>query len=161
MNDRIELPAHSLGEHHLLEAKVWRFLGIGESTDPDADESQVLAQEAGPSQGEYASYLVAARFKLKNGTSLPGLVQVDLLGKQVECTPVSVFAKGKAIDPLGKDTASRLERILGAKDAQPIAWQLEVHIGGEVEPRAATIARPGVLQALSLLAQLGRLHRSR
>jgi hypothetical protein len=161
MSNITEIPAHQLSANHLQQARVWRFLVEGESTDPWADESQVRAQELPPQLGEYASYLLAATFTLKGGATLPGIVQVDILGTQVECTPVAVFANGKSVDPLGRETATRLGRILKIDDAQPVFWQLEVVLQGERTRHQARVERPGALQALGLFAQIVRLHRSR
>jgi hypothetical protein len=161
MEPRIELPACQLTEHHFRQAPVWRFIGPDEVADPDADESYVRAHETGPVEGEHASYLISATFTLKNGAPLPGFVEVGVLGKQVECTPGAVFAVGKSIEALGRDSATRLERILKVSDAQPVGWKLDVCICGETKPRNRSIEKPGALQALALLAQLGRLRRYR
>lgn len=156
-----EVAAPHLAPKHLQIARVWRFLAPGESDDPDADESQLRAQQHPPSLGEHASYLVGAVFTLKSGIRLPGLVQVGVLGQQVECTPDSVFAGDKVVSALGNDTAARIERILNVANAQPVAWELDVVITGEASPRSDRIARPGAWQALGLLAQLVRLRRTR
>ena len=156
-----EMPAYQLTEADFRQTPVWRFMNEGEAVSADADESFVSAHEAGPMLGEYASYLVSATYTLKNGSLLPGFVELAVLGKMVECTPGAVFAKGKTVESLGKDTALRLQRILKLEDAQPVAWQLDVCVGGEREPRRSTIARPGLLQALMLLFKLGRLYRAR
>lgn len=139
---------------------MWRFVVEGESADPDADESQIRA-DAAPRLGDFGSYLVAATYTLHNGTKLPGVVQLDLLGTQVECLPALIFARGKSIDPLAGDAASRLERVLKQADVQPIAWQLDVLLQGERTLRGATIKRLRVFQLVQLLAQLWRLRRVR
>ena len=161
MNPFLQKPAHQLSESDFRHAPVWRFMESEEASSTNADESFVCAHEAGPMLGEYASYLVSATYTLKNGSLLPGFVELAVLGKMVECTPGAVFAKGKTVESLGKDTALRLQRILKLEGAQPVAWQLDVCVGGEREPRRSTIARPGLLQVLMLLFKLGRLHRAR
>lgn len=161
MHRRIEMPAHQLTEGDLMQSPVWRFMASGEALDPDADESYVCTHEAGPLLGEYASYLISATFKLKSGYLLPGFVEVAVLGNRVECTPGAVFAGGKAVEALGKDSALRIQRILKLDDTQPVAWELDVAICGEQARRQRSIEKPGILQALALLAKLVRLHRSR
>lgn len=84
-----------------------------------------------------------------------------MLGEQVECTPAAVFARGKSVEALGKDSANRLERILKTSGTQPIGWVLDVCICGESERRSQSIEKPGGLQIWVLLAQLMRLRRSR
>ncbi len=160
MNAPQEMPANLLSEQHLEHAQVWRFLAIGESADPDADESQVRADQA-PGIESTGSFLVASTFTLKAGARLQGLVQVDVLSGRIEFTPCTVFAKGRPVTALGRDTASRIARILRIEGAQPVSWQLDVLLAGEQTYRHGVIARPGLLQALGLLAQLGRLRRAR
>lgn len=161
MGEFLSLPAHALSADHFRQHRVWRFITPGESSDPDADESHVLPQTLGPAMGDCASYLVSATFTLKNQQVLLGFVEVGVLGQQLEFTPGAVFAGGKTVEALGKDTAIRLERILKTKDAQPVSWELDVCLAGEARRRKGDIARPGLAQAFALLLQLGRLGRMR
>lgn len=161
MKPHLEMPAYQLTESDFQQTAVWRFLNSGEAVSSQADESYVGAYEAGPSLGEYASYLVRATYTLRNGAVLPGFVELAVLGKMVECTPGAVFARGKTVEALGKDSALRLQRILKVDDAQPTAWELDVCICGEREHRKSSIAKPGLLQAFALMGKLVRLHRSR
>lgn len=161
MNPLLEKPADQLSESDFREAPVWRFMDSEQTSSTNADESYVCVHEAGPLFGEYASYLVSATFRLKSGHVLPGFVEVAVLGNKLECTAGAVFAGGKAVEALGKDSALRLQRILKISDAQPVMWQLDVCICGEMKPRKQSIARPGILQAVVLLVQLLRLRYSR
>ncbi len=161
MGDRIELPAHALSVEHFQRYPVWRFLGSDEASDPDADESFVLPHTIGIGVGDCASYLVRATYALKSNLRLTGFVEVGALGRKLEFTPGVVFAGGKAVEVLGREAAVRLERILKAKDAQPVSWELDVCLSGEGSPRKGDIAKPGFAQALALLVQLGRLRRMR
>jgi hypothetical protein len=140
---------------------VWRFVTPDESDEFNVDESYVLAQTTAPGAGEFGSYLVAAHVELQAGAVLPGVVQVDILDAQFVFTPVTVFAAGKSVDPLGQDAQTRLQRILKTPGAQPFRWRLDVTLIGESKPRSAPIANPGLGQALDLLAQLLRLKHSR
>lgn len=123
----------------------------------NVDESHVVAEAGPPRTGHCGSYLIAARFKLTNGTVLPGMVQVDVLTSGVECTPASVFAGGKKVDPLGRETATTLQRLLKTTHTQPMGWHLDVTLVGEREARSGPIGKPGLGQALWLVAQLARL----
>lgn len=154
-------PASSLAEADLAAHPVWRFVRAGEIDDPEADESFVVAQSEPPQHGDHASYLVQASYTLDDGAHLPGMVQVDLLGPHVETTPAAVFAAGKCVDPLGRDAAVRLGRILQSVPRQPVQWSLGVTIGGEPQPRANAIPKAGFAQAFSLILQLARLKRMR
>lgn len=154
-------PASSLAEADLATHPVWRFVLAGEIDDPEADESFVVTQSEPPKRGDHASYLVQASYTLDDGTHLPGMVQLDLLGLHVETTPAAVFAAGKSVDPLGRDTAVRLGRILQSGPRQPVQWMLGVTIDGESLPRAKAIPKGGLAQAFSLLVQLARLKRMR
>lgn len=155
MTPALEVPAHQLALAHLQQAPVWRFLAAGESADPEADESLVRADQA-PGLGSTGSFLIAATFTLASGLRLPGLVQVDVLAGQVALTPCTLWAQGKPVSALGRDTATRLGRILQADNTQPVSWQLAVPLHGEQAVRQGTIARAGWRQALGLLLQLGR-----
>lgn len=161
MNPLLEKPAHQLSESDFRQAPVWRFMELEEASSTNDDESYVCVHEAGPLLGEHASYLISATFTLKSGYLLPGFVEVAVLGNRVECTPGAVFAGGKVVEALGKDSALRIQRILKLDDAQPVAWELDVAICGEQARRQRSIEKPGILQALALLAKLVRLHRSR
>lgn len=154
-------PASSLTPDDLAAHPVWRFLTPGDAAPDGADESWVRAQDAPPRVGEHASYLVAATYRLQSGATLPGAVQVDVLGAQVELDPCVIFAGGKSVDALGHDTAPRLARLLKASDTQPVHWALGARLGDETVMREQAMARPGAAQVLGLLFKLARLKRSR
>jgi hypothetical protein len=154
-------PAHEIQESDLRGCRIWRFITPGESTDPEADESYVLPEPEPPGLGQFGSFLVGAQYELENGSGISGIVQVDILDTQIEFVPVTVFASGKAIDPLGRDTETRLQRILKVTGVQPVRWRLDVLLAGEYEPRSEAVSKPGFAQAASLLAQLARLRRRR
>lgn len=153
--------AASLSEADFSATPVWRFVAPDELTDHEADESHVLPHDKPLFPGEHASFLVRASYVLEDATLLPGIVQVDILGNNVEFTPCLVFAAGKAVDPLGAEAATRLARILKSSRAQPARWTLDVIIYGELKARSQAIRKPGIAQALGLLAQLVRLKFSR
>jgi hypothetical protein len=157
MTASVARPAPEILERDLQDCRVWRFITPDESTDPQADESYVVPETEPPGAGQFGSFLVAARYELANGSLIRGLVQVDILDKQIEFVPVTVFASGKAVDPLGRDAEARLRRILKETGVQPVRWCLEVLLAGELEPRSKSIRKPGLAQAASLLAQLARL----
>lgn len=161
MTARIEVPAHALGVEHFRRTSIWRYLAPGEASDPDADESFVSPHTPGVSLGAPASYLVSATFTLKSRAQLPGFVEVGVLEQGLEFTTGIVFAGGKAVEALGRETAVRLERILKMKNAQPVSWELDVCILGEGHRRKGQIAKPGWAQTLALLVQLGHLRRMR
>lgn len=154
-------PAPELDADTIASAPVWRFLTEGESTDPDADESFVRAQDTPPAIGEHASYLVAATYTLANGQRLPGLVQVDILGSHVELDPCAIYALGKQVDPLSKDAEMRLTRILHEENTRPVEWELVVSLVGENQSRREAISSSSFMRALGLLAKLVRLKRLR
>lgn len=153
--------AASLTPADLAAHPVWRFLTPEEAAKDGADESWVSAQVASPALGEHGSYLVAASYRLRDGTTVPGLVQVDVLGSQVEFDPCVILAGGKSVEPLGHDAAQRLARLLKVSDAQPVHWALDTLLGGETAVREAPIGKPGVMQVLGLLFKLARLKRLR
>lgn len=153
--------ASSLTHADLTAAPVWRFLTPEDEAPEGADESWVRPQAAPPRRGQPASYLVAATFRLRGGTTVPGLVQVDVLGAQVEFDPCVIFAGGKSVEPLGHDTSQRLARLLKVTDAQPVHWALDILLDGETAVREAPIGKPGAMQVLGLLFKLARLKRLR
>lgn len=145
----------------VAEVPVWRFLKAGESTDPEADESWVRACAQPPGAGEHASYLVRAGFELASGHTLTGLVQVDVLGPHLEFTPCVLFAGGRSVDVLARETPQRLRRLLHADHGRPRRWRLEVPLRQEDRCREGTLTGSTLLEALGLLARLARLHRLR
>lgn len=153
--------ASSLTAQDLAAHPVWRFITPEDATVPGADESWVIAQAAPPLFGEHGSYLVAATYALQGGAQVPGIVQVDVLGGQVECDPCVIFAGGKSVEPLGTDAARRLERLLKLPDTQPVRWRLGVLLAGETTAREQAIGKPGAAQVLGLLFKLARLKRAR
>ena len=161
MNSQSARPANELHEEDFQSIAVWRFITPDESEDLDADESFAVPELSPPSTGQYGSFLIAAQYELDDGTVLPGVVQVDFLNSQIEFTPSTIFAAGKSVDPLGHDTAKRLQRLLKATDTQPKRWRLRCALGNEKAVRAGAISKPGLAQALGLLAQLARLKRLR
>ena len=150
-------PAPGLDASALAAAPVWRFLAAGESSDPAADESYVRAQESPPALGEQASYLIAATYTLVNGRQLPGLVQVDVLGRNVEFEPCAIYASGKEVDPSSREAEKRLGRILHEENARPTRWELAVTLAGEDQPRRGAISSSAAVRALGLLVRLARL----
>ena len=104
MNARLCRPAHELQEADFRTSSVWRFVTPDESEALNVDESYVVAQTTAPGTGQIGSYLVAAHYQLQAGTVLPGVVQLDILDKQLEFTPSTIFVAGKSVDPLGADT---------------------------------------------------------
>ena len=152
-------PAGRLDAAAVALAPVWRFLLDDEATDPEADESWVRACEHPPALGEYASYMVRATYELDDGLRLPGLVQVDLLGSEITCTPCTLFAGGAALDPMAADTPRRLSRRLGTAEVRPLRWRLDVTIDGQSEPHGENLPRSGLMHALGLGLQLMRLRR--
>lgn len=154
-------PASSLTPADLTAQPVWRFLTPADAAPEGADESWVRPQAAPPRRGENASYLVAATFRLQGGTTVPGLVQVDVLGNEVEFDPCVILAGGKSVEPLGHDAAQRLARLLKVNDTQPVHWALDTLLGGETAVRQAPIGKPGAVPVLGLLFKLARLKRLR
>jgi hypothetical protein len=154
-------PANQLQEEDFRSSAVWRFITPDESEELNADESFVVPELSPPGTGQYGSFLVAAQYELKGGTVLPGVVQVDILNTQIEFTPSTVFAAGRSVDPLGHDTAKKLQRLLKATDTQPKRWRLHCALDDEKTVRTGSINKPGLSQVLGLLAQLARLKRSR
>lgn len=154
-------PANELPEADFQGSGVWRFVGPDEMEQFEVDESYVVLQASPPGAGEHGSYLIAARYELRNGDVLPGFVEVGVLGTRCEVTPSVIFAAGKSVEALGRDTETRLQRLLKIGNAQPVRWQLAQPLRGEAQARSGSIGRPGLSQALGLLAQLARLKRSR
>jgi hypothetical protein len=161
MTTASDRPAPALDADTLASFPVWRFLTEGESADPDADESFVRAQSTPPAIGEHASYLVAATYKLANGRRLPGLVQADVLGSQLELDPCAIYASGKQVDPLSKDAEMRLTRILHEENTRPVEWELAVSLIGESKPRRGAISSSSFMRTFGLLARLVRLKGAR
>jgi hypothetical protein len=157
MDTASDRPAPMLDASAVETSPVWRFLAAGESSAPDADESFVRSQATAPAIGEFASYLVAATYTLSSGVKLPGLVQVDVLGRVIEFTPSTIYASGKQVDPLASDAEIRLTRLLRKEGTKPAHWQLNVTLVGESNPRSEPIASSGFLRAMGLKSKLARL----
>ena len=132
---------------------TWRFCMDAEG-DAEVDESHVAPSIEPPALGTIESYLVAATYGLKNGTSLPGSVQVDILGQKVHFTPAVVYAKGKAVDPLAGDAEVRLARITKTSNTRLLHWELSVPFHGEQRVRSGQIAKSTFGTALALLVRL-------
>jgi hypothetical protein len=125
------------------------------------DESYVILENCSPGVGQYGSYLLAARYELRSGDVLPGVVDVGILNTHLEFTPATIFAAGKSVDALGRETETRLQRLLKFANAQPVRWQLEHPLASETDLRCGSVGKPGFAQALGLLGQLARLKLSR
>jgi len=160
MNSSSSVSANSLSAADLMANPVWRFRTDAEG-DAEGDESHVAPTTEPLALGTFGSYLVAASYRLKNGASLPGSVQVDVLGQKVLFTPAVVYAQEKSVDPLGRDAEQRLSRITKTSDAKPIRWELAVPFHGENETRRGRIARTTIGTALVLLTRLILLRFSR
>lgn len=150
-------PANELQEADFRGSGVWRFVTPDEMEHFGVDESYVVQESGSPGAGQYGSYILAARYELRSGQVLPGVVDVAILNAHLEFTPSIIFAAGKSVDPLGRETEGRLQRLLKISNAQPVRWQLERPLAGEADLRAGSIGRPGISQALRLLRQLVRL----
>ena len=143
------VPANTLSASDLQSHPIWQF-----RTDEEVDESHVAPNIEPLAIGTYGSYLVAATYGLKNGASLPGSVQVDVLGKKVYFTPAAVYALGKQVDPLAHDAEQRLSRITKTVNTRPLHWELTVAFHGEQQVRRGRIARSTFGTALALLVRL-------
>lgn len=146
-------PVHELTEADFQRHPVWRFVGDAEEGG-EADESHAEPAPSGLREGEYASFMVRATFLLKNGQTLPGAVQVDLLGPRTLFTPAFAYVRGKTLDPLAADAETRISRITKVSDARPASWSLDAPFAGESEVRTGSIAQSVFFQALVLLVRL-------
>jgi len=153
------ISANKLSAADLMANPVWRFHADAEGGE-EVDESHLVPCNEPLALGSFGSYLVAATYRLKNGASLPGAVQVDVLGKNAHFTPAVVYARDKSVDPLDRDAERRLSRITKTSDAKPIRWELAVTFHGENQTRRGRIART-YGTALLLLARLILLRFSR
>jgi hypothetical protein len=154
------IPANKLSAADLMANPVWRFFTDAEGGE-EVDESHVGPCNEPLALGTFGSYLVAATYRLKNGASLPGAVQVDVLGKKAHFTPAVVYAREKSVDPLDRDAERRLSRTTKTSDAKPMRWELAVTFHGENQTRRGRIARSTYGTALLLLARLILLRFSR
>ncbi len=161
MTSTYVLPANELQEAHFQGSGVWRFVTPDEMKDFGVDESYVVLESCSPGVRQYGSYLLAARYELRSGDVLPGVVDVGILNTHLEFTPSTIFAAGKSVDALGHETETRLQRLLKVGNAQPIRWQLQHPLANEADRRSGPVGKPGFAQALSLLGQLVRLKLSR
>jgi hypothetical protein len=125
--------------------------------DADGDESHVAPSTEPLALGTFGSYIVAATYRLKNGASLPGSVQVDMLGQKVHFTAVVVYAQGKAVDPLAHDAELRLARITKASNTRLSHWELAVLFHGERTARRGQIAKSTFGTTMALLTRLVHL----
>jgi hypothetical protein len=141
--------ADTLSASDLQLNPIWQF-----RTDGEVDESHVAPSMEPVALGTYGSYLVAATYGMKNGASLPGSVQVDVLGKKVYFTPAVMYAQGKQVDPLAQDAEQRLSRITKTSNTRPVHWELSVAFQGEKQLRRGRIARSTFGTALGLLVRL-------
>lgn len=149
-------PVHDLTAADMQAHAVWKYLADEEGPG-QADESWVAPVASVPGLGEYGCYFVSGRFTLQNGQQLPGVVQVDILGRHITLEPLWIHANGKCIEVLGSDTARRLERILKVEKAQPARWELTLPLRGENRLRSARVVRSRWGQAAMLVAKLVRL----
>ncbi|MFZ2161049.1 MAG: hypothetical protein WAW02_02420 [Sideroxyarcus sp.] len=147
------ISANKLCPADLQSHPIWQFRMEAEGV-ADVDESYVSPSTESLALGTFGSYIVAATYGLKNGASLPGSVQVDLLGQKVYFTPAVVYAQGKPVDPLARDAGLRLARITKTSNTQPVHWELAVAFHGERSLRRGRIAQSTFGTALSLLLRL-------
>ena len=147
------ISAEKLSVKDFQSHPIWQFCMDAEG-DADVDESHLAPSIEPPALGTFGSYLVAATYGLKNGASLPGSVQVDILGQKARFTPAVVYAQGKAVDPLAPDAEVRLARITKTSNTRPLHWELSVPFQGERTVRSGQIAKSTPGTALALLARL-------
>jgi hypothetical protein len=147
------IPADELSAADFRSNPVWRFLTDAEG-DGEADESFVAPSTEPLALGAFGSYLVAASYGLKNGASVPGCVQVDILGRTVHFTPALVYVEGKPVDPLASNAEQRIARITKTSNTRPLQWELAVPFHGELQTRRGRIARSAFVRALALLVRL-------
>jgi hypothetical protein len=153
MGSNGSVSANTLSASDLQSHPIWQFRTDAEG-DEEVDESHVAPSIEPVALGAYGSYLVAATYGLKNGTSLPGSVQVDVLDQKVHFTPAVVYAQGKPVDPLAHDAEQRLSRITKSSNTRPLHWELTVAFQGEKQVRRGRIARSTFGTALALLVRL-------
>lgn len=153
MSSSGSVSANTLSASDLQSHPIWQFRTDAEG-DEELDESHVAPCTEPVALGTYGSYLVAATYGLKNGASLPGSVQVDVLGKKVHFTPTVVYVQGKQVDPLARDAEQRLSRITKTSNTRPLRWGLTVAFQGEMQVRRGRIARSTLGTALALLVRL-------
>jgi hypothetical protein len=147
------ISAEQLSATDLQSHPIWQFRMDAEG-DEDVDESYVTPSTEPLALGSFGSYIVAATYGLNNGASLPGSVQVDMLGQKVHFTPAVVYAMGKAVDPLAHDAELRLARITKTSNTRPSIWELTVPFHGERAVRRGRIAKSTFGKAIALLARL-------
>lgn len=147
------ISAGTLSEADFQSHPIWQFLTDIEGNAGE-DESHVAPGTEPLTIGTHGSYLVAATYRLKNGASLPGAVQVDVLDQKVYFTPAVVYAQGKAVDPQASDAETRLTRITKTPYTRPVCWELVVSFEGESKPRQGRISRSTLGAAISLLVRL-------
>ncbi|WJN61118.1 hypothetical protein [Pseudomonas sp. SO81] len=154
------ISANKLSAADLRTNPIWRFRTDAEGGE-EVDESHVAPHNEPLALGTFGSYLVAATYRLKNGATLPGAVQVDVLGEKAYFTPAVVYARERSVDPLDRDAERRLSRITKMSDAKPMRWELAVTFHDESQTRRGRIARSTYGIALLLLARLVFLRFSR
>jgi hypothetical protein len=107
---------------------------------------------------DFAQFIVAASYELKDGSRFPGAVEVTVAQGQVACQPLFVFMIDRQLQVPGVETNRLLTRYTKAIDNYPIKWQLAVNIQGESAVRAENISggdmkdmvRAGINALLSL-----------
>ena len=160
MDNASAKPAHDLTEVDFARAPAWQFILDGEASD-ECDESYVRPAVEPLTLGNFGSFKIRAHYTLANGQEFPGAVQVDLLDRRANFTPVCLFVGKQSVDPLAADAGARIERIAKRLNARPVKWRLAVLFTGEVSPRSGRISRHQAFRALGLLIQLLRLHLTR
>lgn len=155
MSDLAPISAEKLKRHHFDEAPVWTYC-LDSEDDRVSDESYVRpATSSDVSDGSYGQFLVAATFTLKSKHTLPGAVQIDVLGPKVVLDPAFVFLLDRQLSPISMDTDRLLSRYTKFPGNTPRRWTLQLTLPGESRPRSAHIRKTLGFHLAVLVVRLG------
>ncbi|MFP5390784.1 MAG: hypothetical protein ACLGI6_04445 [Gammaproteobacteria bacterium] len=101
---------------------------------------------------DFAQFLVQASVRLRNGTEMPGCVEVTVQGCRVHCVPTVVFMLDRHLDFVGLESTRLLSRYTKTPDNSPVKWTLSVLLIGEKKTRSGRVRRGIVMRVIELWA---------
>lgn len=145
---------HKVTREDLAAFPVWEW-AIDEEDAKDRDESYIrpTAHLSIP-VGSFAQFIVAADAKLRDGSTLPAVVEVTVNGKTKSFEPLSVLLLDRHLDFVGVETTRLLSRYTKVVDNYPVRWELRVSIHGEKNLCSAKVRRNFAFRILALVWRL-------
>jgi hypothetical protein len=147
-------PLRKITREDLAAFPIWEW-AIDEEDAGDRDESYVRpTSHASIPTGYFSQFIVAADAELRDGATLPAVVEVTLNEMARSFEPLSVLLLDRHLDFVSVETTRLLSRYTKVVDNYPVRWQLRVPVSGEEKLRRAKVRRSLGLRFLTLIWRL-------